>query len=190
MRSEVKIALAGLAFTGALSGCSPDMRGPNRPPIGDEATLGGEHDASVANIQRFGDLVGLEYTDEEIRQAGIGVYMARTEQFIVDPATGTVVQFGPRPLRDREQPRHVDESNIFDEVELEARARAVVAGYSSVDLGPLSLEHSAKTGAGSTRHFFRWVDTGTALPGGMHPYIQVGISGSGEIISYSSTFIQ
>lgn len=65
--------------------------------------------------------------------------------------------------------------------ELESLARNLVAlAAPEIDLDTLTPEHGSKI----SNQFFHWTDYSKQLPSGGFPYIQIGLTGKGELLSY------
>ncbi len=109
------------------------------------------------------------------------IYYADQNQYEVMIATNRVVQFGPRPLEVGVASKEFVTTPEKTEAQLEVIAREFIAKNGSTDLGKLTFEKGSKTDI----LFFRWVDKSRALQDGMPPFIQVGISVGGEIVSYT-----
>lgn len=120
------------------------------------------------------------------RETPIEVYRVGALQIEVNALTDDIVQFGPSPREDRTgEPLDIDFTSRFTEADLSIQAREFLLSHAGpVDLDVLLEKVSDKEG---TVFFFRWEDLSRTLEPDMHPFVQVGITGSGEIVSYTNT---
>lgn len=115
----------------------------------------------------------------------IEIYYVGADQYEVDTNTSQVIQFGPRPLSIGEQPKEYDTSNRYTPEELKAKAVSFIAKHApGINLNSLTPAHSDKE---KVNYFFRWEDTSGKTFMGMHPFIQVGFSRGGDLLSYTNT---
>jgi hypothetical protein len=113
-------------------------------------------------------------------------YIIGPMHYVVDVATNNVVQFGPRALKDGESPQQFNELSVLNHEELRDRAQALVSELSTTPLSTLTLKTTVKEGATTKRYFFRWEDNNQTLESGVHPFVQIGLSPAGDVVSYTN----
>lgn len=115
----------------------------------------------------------------------VEVYQIGTAQFEINALNDKIIQFGPRPLTDTgKSPSAFDLTQRFRQAELLGQARRFVVRHSgSINLDALVAKVNDKEGL---VYFFRWED-GSREVDGVHPFVQVGITIAGEIVSYTNT---
>ena len=70
--------------------------------------------------------------------------------------------------------------------DLETLAREIIAKFSpDIRLNQLTFDHKSKAGI----HFFQWTDTDSKFPNGTHPFIEITLTGKGELFRYINTVI-
>jgi hypothetical protein len=112
------------------------------------------------------------------------VYTMGLDQYEIDSRNNTIIQFGPRPRNIDEAPKQFDTTARFSKNELETMARQFITENApEVKLNDLSPKFSDKEGI---NYFFRWEDDSRIVEE-MHPFIQVGFSRGGDVVSYVNT---
>ncbi|MBI3340539.1 MAG: hypothetical protein HY022_10465 [Chloroflexi bacterium] len=113
------------------------------------------------------------------------VYYVGTDQYEVGISPVRVIQFGPRPLLTTEQPREYDTTDRYTSGELEAMAISFISTHApGVDIKALIPAYGNKE---EVNYFFRWEDVSGKTLVGMRPFIQVGFSRGGDLLSYTNT---
>jgi hypothetical protein len=141
------------------------------------------HTVNSVSVDDYTTLSSNPYND----QHRIELYHAGPIVYAVDTETNTVVQYGPRSLKPGESAPEFDESPALNVNQLENQAVEVVTELSSTNLADLELRTSIKENSTTSRYFFRWEDNTRELPGGIHPFIQIGLSPAGDVVSYTNT---
>ncbi|MFA6973182.1 MAG: hypothetical protein WC238_00385 [Parcubacteria group bacterium] len=112
------------------------------------------------------------------------LYTTDYDQYDVDARNNRIIQFGPRPLAIGEAPKEYDTTARYSKNELETMARQFIAtNASDVKLDDLTSRFGDKEGV---NYFFRWEDTSKTVED-MHPFIQVGFTRGGDLLSYTNT---
>lgn len=112
------------------------------------------------------------------------LYIADLDQYEVDARTNRIIQFGPRPLNVGEKGKEFDTTERYSKNELETMARQFIAANApDVKLDDLTTRFGDKEGV---NYFFRWEDTSQVIED-MHPFIQVGFTRGGDLLSYTNT---
>jgi len=71
---------------------------------------------------------------------------------------------------------------------LEKIARDLVVRASpEINLDVLTPDHGEKRAGNIANLFFRWIDISKMLSNGQHPFIQIGLTGKGKLLSYVNT---
>lgn len=146
-----------------------------------------------------------------LRDKSVEIYYSDVHQYVVDPSTNTVIQFGPRPRSAQEPPPPRKEGTPLSVNELETRTRSFIARNApTVDLAELTPRHGSKqtpprpasdtdkkgnplpapTGdqVKTVAFGFRWENLSAGIPGQrMTPFIQVVLTPNGEVGSYTNT---
>lgn len=113
------------------------------------------------------------------------IYYVGTDQYEVDITSVQVIQFGPRPLLTNEQSREYDTTDRYTSDELEVMAVSFITKHApDVDLNALIPAHGNKE---EINYFFRWEDSLKNGLVGIRPFIQVGFSRGGDLLSYTNT---
>ena len=112
-------------------------------------------------------------------------YQVGAAQFEVNASNNEVIQFGPRPLAEiGERPVDIDFTPRLVQSELAIMARRFVIRHAAgITLDSMKSEVTDKEGL---TYFFRWTDPARNVDG-MNPFVQVGISRGGEVVSYTNT---
>lgn len=111
------------------------------------------------------------------------LYYVGPDQYEIDVRSGKIIQFGTRSLPVGSEYQKVYDNNPrYNIQELEAIARQFIAKNApEADLEKLTLNKSNK----ETNYFFRWEDkTNKTIEG--YPFIQVGFSQGGTLLSYTN----
>lgn len=219
--SAIPLGLAGALLMVASAGAAPPAPPPSqtRDPLFTSNPTVAQRPAqdrqqAVAAIRAFAQNGALTPTYARTTKLAYNatklaeVYYAGLDEYLVDPATNTIVQFGPRPRNSGEAAGPVDTTARFTRAELEQRARAFIAErVPSADLARLTLTVSAKRGSvptgkegakpapaatdQPTAFFFRWEDRQAQAPDprviAARPFVQVGFSVGGDVLSYTNT---
>ena len=149
-----------------------------------------ERQKAVIEIKKFADkqdlAVDYKYTGKSVYNTGVmeEVYTTDYDQYEVDARNNRIIQFGPRPLEIGQEPKKFDTTNRYSKSELETMAREFIAkNVPEVKLDDLAAKVGDKEGV---NFFFRWEDTSREIED-MHPFIQVGLSRGGDLLSYTDT---
>ncbi len=112
------------------------------------------------------------------------LYYAGPDQYEIDSSNGKIIQFGTRSLPvGSENEKTYDNSPRYNAQELETMAKQFIAKNApEVNLEKLSANNSNK----ETNYFFRWEDKSNKTTEG-YPFIQVGFSHGGTLLSYTNT---
>lgn len=149
-----------------------------------------ERQKAVIEIKKFADkqdlAVDYKYTGKSVYNTGVmeEVYTTDYDQYEVDARNNRIIQFGPRPLGIGQEPKKFDTTNRYSKSELETMAREFIAKNApEVKLDDLVAKVGDKEGV---NFFFRWEDTSREIED-MHPFVQVGFSRGGDLLSYTDT---
>lgn len=114
----------------------------------------------------------------------VEIYTTDSDQYEVDARNNKIIQFGPRPLAIGEKPKSFDTTARYSKEELETMARKFIAQNApDVKLDNLTPNFGDKEGV---NYFFRWENTSQEVED-MHPFIQVGFSRGGSLLSYANS---
>jgi len=112
------------------------------------------------------------------------VYTTDFDQYEVDARNNKVIQFGPKPMEVGQNSKKFDATDRYSKAELEAMARQFIAKNApDVNVDNLTQKIGDKDGI---NYFFRWEDTTREIED-MHPFIQVGFSRGGDLLSYTNS---
>lgn len=112
------------------------------------------------------------------------IYTTDFDQYEVDSRNNSIIQFGPRPLAIGEKSKEFDTTARYSKNELETMARQFIAKNApDVKVDDLTAKFGDKEGI---NYFFRWEDTTREIED-MHPFIQVGFSRGGDLLSYTDS---
>lgn len=149
-----------------------------------------ERQNAVTEIKKFADkqdmAVNYKSTSKSSYNAAVSaeVYTTDFDQYEVDARNNNIIQFGPRPLNIEEKSKEFDTTPRYSKVELETMARQFIAkNASAIKLDSLTPRFGDKEGV---NYFFRWEDTSREIED-MHPFIQVGFSRGGSLLSYTNS---
>jgi hypothetical protein len=149
-----------------------------------------ERRGAVKAVKSFAEksdiAVNYTHTSKSSYNANVPVemYVVDKDQYEVDARNNTIIQFGPRPLPVGEQPKATDETPRYSYGELEAMARQFIAKKApDIRLDQLTPRYGNKE---NVNYFFRWEDTSREVED-MHPFIQVGFSRGGSLLSYANS---
>lgn len=149
-----------------------------------------ERQNAVAEIKKFADkqdlTVNYRNTSKSSYNAAVSaeVYTTDFDQYEVDARNNNIIQFGPRPLNVEEKSKEFDTTPRYSKVELETMARQFIAkNASAIKLDSLTPKFGDKEGV---NYFFRWEDASREIED-MHPFIQVGFSRGGSLLSYTNS---
>ncbi len=109
------------------------------------------------------------------------IYISEFDQFEVNSKTGEILQFGPKPSVVGGKQKAYDYSNKYTEAELERMAKNFIANHNP----EINLDQLTATGGNKeeANYFFRWEDRARRVDGA-YPFIQVGFTNGGSILSY------
>lgn len=149
-----------------------------------------ERQQAVDEIKKFAkkqDLaVNYKSTGKSVYNTTVAdeLYTTDYDQYDVDAKNNRIIQFGPRPLAIGEAPKQYDTTARYSKNELEAMARQFIAtNMPDVKLDNLTSRFGDKEGV---NYFFRWEDTSQKVED-MYPFIQVGFTRGGDLLSYTNT---
>lgn len=149
-----------------------------------------ERAGAIANIKAFAgnpnlDVAYLATTKSAYNYKVISeAYRVGRNVYEVDSRTDEIIQFGPAPMVGDEQPKTFNLEPRFNAEELEAKALGFIAKKApNADFSKLEASQSNKAG---TAYFFRWDDTSREVDD-LHPFVQVGYTIGGDILSYTNT---
>lgn len=149
-----------------------------------------ERQKAVAEIKKFSgkqDLsVNYKHTSKSVYNPSVmkEVYTTDYDQYEVDTRNNKIIQFGPRPMNIGETPKNFDTTARYSKEELETMARQFIAKTApEVKLDELTAKVGDKEGM---NFFFRWEDTTREIED-MHPFIQVGFTRGGDLLSYTNS---
>lgn len=156
-----------------------------------------------AAILKAGSLVGdsavaprLRGSNLEYRYSGkspynsaipVEVYRSGRLQIEMNAVDGTVIQFGPEPTDNTgtDPSTIADFSSRFGWDELSQMAQQFIKKAApGADLGALEGQVDDKEGL---VFFFRWSNPTSEVDEGVRPFVQVGITAGGDIVSYTNT---
>ena len=112
------------------------------------------------------------------------IYADQNWQYEVLADNNQIIQIGPRPLSTSEQLPPPDQALRYDKTELQKKATDFISTVApEVNLSNLTPQNGNKE---EQNYFFRYEDMNRMLEG-MHPFIQVGFSRTGDLLSYTNT---
>ena len=149
-----------------------------------------ERQKAVTEIKKFADkqdlAVNYKHTGKSVYNPSVmeEVYTTDYDQYEVNVRNNRIIQFGPRPLEIGQEPKEFDTTDRYSKNELETMARQFIAKNApEVKLDELTAKFGDKEGV---NFFFRWEDSTREIED-MHPFIQVGFSRGGDLLSYTDT---
>lgn len=149
-----------------------------------------ERQKAVTEIKKFAEkqdlAVNYKHTGKSVYNLGVmeEVYTTDYDQYEVNVRNNKIIQFGPRPLEIGQEPKEFDTTDRYSKNELETMARQFIAKNApEVKLDELTAKFGDKEGV---NFFFRWEDSTREIED-MHPFIQVGFSRGGDLLSYTDT---
>jgi predicted RNA-binding protein Jag len=149
-----------------------------------------ERVAAIAKIRAFANNQGLnpEYVSTARssynHKVNAEFYQVGSDYYEVDTRTNQIVQFGPASLKPGEKAREYNTEAKFIPEQLEAKAREFIAkNAANADLSKLKASTGEKSG---TNYFFRWTDESRVIDGDK-PFIQVGFTVGGDLLSYTNS---
>ena len=149
-----------------------------------------EKQKAIDEIKKFADKkdlnVNYKRTTKSVYNPSIAeeVYTTDYDQYEVDARNNKIIQFGPRPLAVGEKGKTFNTEDKYSKSELETMARQFIAkNVPEVKLDDLSDNFGDKEGV---NFFFRWEDTTREIED-IHPFIQVGFSRGGDLLSYTNS---
>lgn len=115
----------------------------------------------------------------------VEIYQSGAAQFEISALNDEILQFGPRSLTDeKESPVTLDLTPRFHQAELLGQVRRFLARRGdNLNFNALTARVSDKDGL---VYFFRWEDELREVAGA-HPFVQVGMTTGGEVVSYTNT---
>lgn len=182
--SLVAILVVGIASTGMFLYLKKDKG--NQPTF--QETMRQRDISEIREFTGSSDLT-VQYESEGKssydEKSSVGIYTAGSNQYEVDAQTGNVIQFGPSPAVSAigdGTAKPGKESGALSSEELEAKAREFISSYTNIKLDKLIPNHGNK----DMNYFFRWEDRSQETTEG-YPFIQVGLSQRGIMVSYVNT---
>lgn len=180
-----------VAFTGETAKQLEELR--RQGSNAKEATLARpapERGAAVAKIRAFTGNQGLNpnyvstakssYSNTAIAE----YYSVGQDYFEVNTATNEIVQFGPAPVAKGQPAKEYNTEAKFTPEQIEAKAREFIA-KNAPDANLSNLK--ASTGEkGGTNFFFRFTDESRKVED-VQPFVQVGFTVGGDLLSYTNT---
>jgi len=147
----------------------------------------------ISEIRKFSDSsdLAVQYESESKSSNGknvsVGIYIAGADRYEVD-VNGKIIEFGSRNIPvGSENEKKYDYTSRYNQQELETMAHQfIVKNLSDVDLEKLTLTQGSKSVNNTTNYFFRWENKSQKTTEG-YPYIQVGFTQGGTLISYTNT---
>jgi hypothetical protein len=158
-----------------------------------EATIArpaSERQAAIASIRAFARQPDLPIEYKSTAKSSynnnvlIEYYVVGTDYYEVDTRTNQIIQFGPASLPQGETPKSYDSTPRYTSQELEVMARTFIADRIGVDVTKLTSNHGNKGGA---NYFFRWEDRTRKMNDGTYPFIQIGFTRGGDLLSYTNS---
>lgn len=149
-----------------------------------------EHQAAITSIRSFAQKPDLPVEYKSIAKSSYNnevlaeYYIVGQDYYELDTRTNQVIQFGPASLQPGEKPKQYDTTPRYTPEQLEAMARAFIAERTKVDLTQLTPNHGNK---GDVNFFFRWEDRTRERQDGSYPFIQVGFTRGGDLLSYTNS---
>jgi hypothetical protein len=149
-----------------------------------------ERREAIEEIKKFSKDQKVEVVYKQTSKASLNsevpieVYVTPLDQYEIDISNNKVIQYGSRPLAIGEKAKEFDYDDRFSPKELEQLARQFIRDNApEVNLDKLIANHGNKD---SLNYFFRWEDL-TREVEGMHPFVQVGFSRGGSLLSYTNS---
>ena len=149
-----------------------------------------ERQQAVSEIKKFAGKQDLEVKYKNTSKSSYNgnvpseIYTTDFDQYEIDARNNKIIQFGPRPLNVGEKPKDLDTTARYSKDELETMAKEFIAKNApEVKLDELTARIGDKEGV---NFFFRWEDTTREIED-MHPFIQVGFSRGGDLLSYTNS---
>jgi uncharacterized protein YxeA len=147
----------------------------------------------ISAIRKFADSADLavQYESESKSSNGekvpVGIYIAGSDRYEVDVNSGKIIEFGSRNLPiGSENEKKYDYTARYNQQELKTKAKQFIAENADIDLDKLTLIEGNKELNGTKNYFFRWEDKSQKTTEG-YPFIQVGFTQGGTLISYTNT---
>jgi len=149
-----------------------------------------ERAGAVASIRAFmdNDSLNPEYVSTSRSSYDHTVnaefYRVGPDYVEVDMRTNEIIQFGPAPMMPGDEAKVYNTDSKFSKEDLEAQAQTLIAKMApGADLGQLEASIGEK---GGTNYFFRWTDSSKEVDG-TKPFVQVGLTVGGDLLSYTNT---
>ena len=149
-----------------------------------------ERQLAVSEIKKFAGKQDLDVKYKNTSKSSYNgnvpseIYTTDFDQYEIDARNNKIIQFGPRPLNVGEKPKDLDTTARYSKDELETKAKEFIAKNApEVKLDELTSRIGDKEGV---NFFFRWEDTTREIED-MHPFIQVGFSRGGDLLSYTNS---
>ncbi len=119
------------------------------------------------------------------REVPVEIYISEDNQYEVDVRNNHIIQFGPRPEPDEQRPLNAyDFAPRYTQTALSKIARKF-ADSVGADLVSKPLTESTSNKE-ELVYFFRWEDKSRTAEG-LYPFVQVGISRGGQVVSFTNT---
>lgn len=120
------------------------------------------------------------FSDPSLPGLILNTYQTETRYYAFDDQTNQIIAIDPVEMPSGSEPISTEE--------LEKIARDLVARASpEINLDVLTPDHGEKRAGNTANLFFRWIDTSKMLSNGNHPFIQIGLTGKGELLNYVNT---
>lgn len=116
------------------------------------------------------------FSDPSLPRVILTTYQTETRSYAFYDRTDQIISISPK-----EKPSGIQSLSVE---ELKKLAWELVSLASpDINRDTLTPDHGQKIGT----YFFQWIDNSKTLSNGLHPQIQVGLNGKGELISYYNT---
>jgi hypothetical protein len=120
------------------------------------------------------------FSDPSLPRVILTTYQTETRSYAFYDQTDWIISISPK-----EKP---SETKPISTQELEKIARDLAAlAFPEINLDMLTPDHGEKRSGDTANFFFQWIDTSKTLSNGLHPQIQVGLNGKGELLGYYNT---
>lgn len=117
------------------------------------------------------------FSDPSLPGLVLNTYQTETRYYAFDDQISQIIAINPVEMPSDSEPISIEE--------LEKIARNLVARASpGINLDALTPDHGEKRAGNIANLFFRWIDISKMLSNGNHPYIQIGLTGKGELLNY------
>ncbi len=180
------LVLVGVLLVSACRGVSTPTAYPNATDIKSEKEATNSVQVPENIIQVIQRIEGKDahvkaggssgFLDPSLTGVILTPYQTETRSYAFYDLTDQIISITPK-----EKPSGIQSLSVE---ELEKLAWDLVTLASpDINIDTLTSNHGQKIGT----YFFQWMDTSKTLSNGLHPQIQVGLNGKGELISYYNT---